>query len=284
MNPFRVPEMTKPYMEYDMIQKHTSLPELAVYRAKLLILFLSKTNPDSNLNELIATATSLVQLGLDTHDLVPESNLQKEEKNARSRQLKVLAGDYFSARFYHILAQAGQVEMIKQLSDAICEVNRLKMNLYLRMKQLKMAPQDFLEQSASIKMQLLLSFQQLMDGEQQRVWPELLKQLVVAEVLIEEIERSKSMVDFHNSWSYWHLLQTATKDEKKQLQTGDLDKLRQLNLKYNSLSHLHSLLENNIELVLNHIHRLSSESLKLEIKQIFEPLLSYRVKLQAVKE
>jgi heptaprenyl diphosphate synthase len=284
MNPFRIPEMTKPYIEYDMIQKHTSLPELAEYRAKLLFLFLSQTNSDSHLNELITAATSLVQLGLDTHDLVPVSNLQKEEKNARSRQLKVLAGDYFSARFYHMLAEAGQVEMIKQLSDAICEVNRLKMNLYLRMKQLKMTPQDFLEQSASIKMQLFLSFQHLMDGEQQRVWPEILKLLVAGEVLIEEIERSKSMVNFQDSWSFWHLLQSVTKDEKKQLQTGDQDKLRQLNLKYNSSSLLHSLLENNIELVWNLIHQLESDNLKREMKQIFEPFLSYRIKLQAVKE
>jgi heptaprenyl diphosphate synthase len=284
MNSFRIPEMTKPYIEYDMIQKHTTLPQLAEYRAKLLLLFLSKANSDAKLNDLITAATSLVQLGLDTHDLVPVSNLQKEEKNARSRQLKVLAGDYFSARFYHMLAQAGQVEMIKQLSDAICEVNRLKMNLYLRMKQLKMTPQDFLEHSAWIKMQLFLSFQHLMTGEQQRVWPEFLKQLVLGEVLIEEIERGKSMVDFHNSWSYWHLLQSGTKEEKKQLQTGDPDKLRQLNLKYNSSSLLYNMLENNIEFVLNQIHALESESLQREIKQIFEPFLSYRLKLQAVKE
>jgi heptaprenyl diphosphate synthase len=284
MNSFRIPEITKPYIEYDMIQKHTTLPELAEYRAKLLLLFLSKTNSDSNLNELITAATSLVQLGLDTHDQVPVSNLQKEEKSARSRQMKVLAGDYFSARFYHILAQAGQVEMIKQLSDAICEVNRLKMNLYLRMKQLKMTPEDFLEQSASIKIQLFLSFQHLMSGEQQRVWPEILKQLALGEVLVEEIEHSKSMVDFYSGWSYWHLLQSVTKEEKKQLQTGDPDKQRQLNLKYNSSSLLYSMLENNIEMVLKQIQSLESENLKREIKQIFEPFLSYRIKLQAVKE
>ena len=56
--------------------------------------------------------------------LVTASNDVKEKKAARSRQLKVLAGDYFSSRFYHLLAQAGQIEMIKQLSNAICEVNR----------------------------------------------------------------------------------------------------------------------------------------------------------------
>ena len=64
-------------------------------------------------SELFTLATSLVQLGLDTHDLVTASNDVKEKKAARSRQLKVLAGDYFSARFYHLLAQAGQIDMIK---------------------------------------------------------------------------------------------------------------------------------------------------------------------------
>jgi heptaprenyl diphosphate synthase len=276
MNPFRIAEMTKPYVEYDMIQKHTSLPELAEYRARLLLVFLNKSNQDSDHNELVTVATSLVQLGLDTHDLVPVTNLQKEEKDARSRQIKVLAGDYFSSRFYHILAQAGEIEMIKQLSDAICEVNRMKMNLYLRMNQMKVTAEVFLEQSVQIKMQLFLSFQHLMDGEQLRIWPEVLQLFALGEVLIEEIERSEGLVNFHNSFAYWHIFQTATKDEKKLLQAGEADKLRQLNLKYSSTPILQSHLDKNNERLLNQILQIESESLKHEIKLICEPFLKYQ--------
>jgi heptaprenyl diphosphate synthase len=276
MNPFRFAEMTKPYIEYDMIQKHTSLPEMAEYRARLLLVFLNKTNQDPAQNELVTVATSLVQLGLDTHDLVPVTNLQKEEKDARSRQLKVLAGDYFSSRFYHILAQAGEIEMIKQLADAICEVNRTKMNLYLRMKQLKMTADVFLEQSVQIKMQLFLSFRHLMNGEQMQIWPGVLQLFAIGEVLIEEIERSESLVNFQNSFAYWHIFQTATKDEKKLLQTGEPDKLRQLNLKYSSTLILQSQLDANNEHLLNQILQIESEGLKQEVKLICEPFLKYQ--------
>lgn len=277
MNPFRVAEMTKPYTEYDMIQKHTSLPELAEYRARLLLVFLNKTNQDFQQNEIITVATSLVQLALDTHDLVPVSNLQKEEKDARSRQLKVLAGDYFSSRFYHILAQAGQIEMIKQLSDAICEVNRTKMNLYLRMKQLKMTAAEFLEQSVLIKIQLFLSFEHLMDEEQLGIWSNVLKMFALGEVIATEIERSENTDDFNTSWSYWHILQSATKDEKKQLQSGETDKLRQLNLKYNGTSNLHTMQDQNMKQLSSQIEQIGLESLKQEIRLIFDSFYSYQM-------
>jgi heptaprenyl diphosphate synthase len=276
MNSFRVAEMTKPYTEYDMIQKHTSLPELAEYRVRLLLVFLNKTNQDQEQNEIISVATSLVQLGLDTHDLVPVSNLQKEEKDARSRQLKVLAGDYFSSRFYHILAQAGEIQMIKQLSDAICEVNRSKMNLYIRMKQLRMTATEFLEQSVLIKMQLFLSFGRLMDGERLQIWSEILKMFALGEVLAAEIERSGSLNDFNNSWSYWHILQSATKDEKKQLQAGKSDKLSQLNLKYNSSSSLLAMHDQNMKQLSSRIQQIESESLKQEIKMIYESFFNFQ--------
>lgn len=276
MNPFRVAEMTKPYTDYDMIQKHTSLPELAEYRARLLLVFLNKTNQNFEQNEIITVATSLVQLGLDTHDLVPVSNLQKEEKDARSRQLKVLAGDYFSSRFYHILAQAGQIEMIKQLSDAICEVNRSKMNLYLRMKQQKMTAAEYLEQSVLIKMQLFLSFEPLFAGEQLQIWADILKMFALGEVIAIEIERSENLDKFHTSWSYWHILESASKEEKKQLQSGEPDKLLQLNLKYNSTSSLQVMLDQNMQQLSRQIEQIGLESLKQELRLIFESFFKYQ--------
>ncbi|QGQ96876.1 heptaprenyl diphosphate synthase [Paenibacillus psychroresistens] len=276
MNAFRIAEITKPYTDYDMIQKHTSLPELAECRANLLLLFLNTAQEDTAQNELITIATSLVQLGLDTHDLVPVNNVQKEEKDARSRQLKVLAGDYFSSRFYHILAKAGQIEMIKQLSNAICEVNRTKMNLYLKMKQQKMTTVEFLEQSTQIKIQLFLSFEHLLNDEQRQIWSEILHMLAVGEVLWVEIERSKNLDDFQGSWAYWHLLQSATKDEKKQLQQGEPDKLRELNTKYRSTLELQLLLDKNIGQLKSRIQQIESESLKHKITAICEPHLEFQ--------
>ena len=115
--------------------------------------------------------------------LVTASNDIKEKKAARSRQLKVLAGDYFSSRFYHLLAQAGQIDMIKQLSNAICEVNRLKMNMYMKMKQLKLTAEDYIHQTVEIKSQLFLSFSEFMSEVYDQAWPDILRSYTRCEVL-----------------------------------------------------------------------------------------------------
>jgi heptaprenyl diphosphate synthase len=284
MNPFRISDMTKPYMEYDMIQIHTDLPNFPEFRARLLLAFLHKEDQLNENNELYTLATSLVQMGLDTHDMVPVSNQQKEKKEARARQLKVLAGDYFSSRFYNILSQSGQIEMIKQLSFAICEVNRMKMSLYLQIKQLKITADDYILQAANIKMQLFLSFQKLMEGKLLLSWPEILRGFTHCEVIIEEIERSESMQNFHGGWAFWHIFKLANKEEKKQLQMADADKLKPLLLKYNILFQLYLMLEIEINHMLTQIRQLDSDKLKQELVQICEPFTNYLAKLQAVKE
>jgi heptaprenyl diphosphate synthase len=284
MNLFRIPDLTKPYTEYDMIQIHTNLPELPEYQARLLMAFLSKAGETENNSELFTIAVSLVQLALDTHDLVPVSNQQKEQKSARARQLKVLAGDYFSSRFYHILSKAGQIEMIQQLSHAICEVNRLKMNLYLRMKQLKVTASEYLTQSVQIRMQLFISFQKQMTGSLQGLWTEVLQSFTQCEVILDEIKRSESLEQFHGSWAFWHIMPLATKEEKKLLQAEEPDKLRQMALKYKSTSALYNMLEVQIQQMLMIIRLLDSEKLKQELLLICEPFSHHMAELRAVKE
>jgi heptaprenyl diphosphate synthase len=284
MNLFRIPELTKPYTEYDMIQIHTNLPELHEYQGRLLLAFLTQTGEAEVNSESFAIAASLVQLALDTHDLVPASNQQKEQKSARARQLKVLAGDYFSSRFYHILSQAGHIEMIQQLSYAICEVNRLKMNLYLRMKQLKMTANTYLSQSVQIRMQLFLSFQKQMTGGLQQLWLEVLQSFTQCEVILEEIKRSESIELFHGSWAFWHIMTLAAKDEKKWLQAEEPEKLRQMTLKYKSTATLYNMLEMQIQQMLTIIRQLDSEKFKQELLLICEPFSHHMAKLRAVKE
>jgi hypothetical protein len=112
-----------------------------------------------------------------------------------------------------------------------------------------------------------------MVGEQLRIWPEVLRLFALAEVLIEEIERSESFVNFHDSFAYWHIFETAAKEEKKLLQSGEADKLRHLNIKYSCTLILQSHLDTNNEKLLNQIHQIESEGLKQEINLICEPFL-----------
>ncbi|MFF2286494.1 heptaprenyl diphosphate synthase component 1 [Peribacillus butanolivorans] len=76
-------------------------------------------------------STMLVQIALDTHEIVSNSGegieLPEELKN---RQLQVLAGDYYSGLYYQGLAGVGNVEMIRILSSAIKKINDHKIILY----------------------------------------------------------------------------------------------------------------------------------------------------------
>ncbi|MEI7024555.1 heptaprenyl diphosphate synthase component 1 [Paenibacillus sp. y28] len=277
MNSYRIPEIAKKYTDYDMIQTNTELPEFPHYRVRLLFAFLNKSGLPQESTELYALVTSLAQMGLDTHQLVSETNDVKETKAARSRQLQVLAGDYFSSRFYQLLSQAGHTEMTRQLSGAICEVNRLKMSLYVRMKQLKCSAEEYLQETVNIRMQLFLLFGRWMKDIYSIQWAEILEAFTRCEVLIHEIDRSNSLQELQGSWGYWYILQTGSKEEKRQLkgEQGDGGKLRSLWLKHNVKAQLYQMLQQQLALVQDKIGHLGSEKLTAELAAIGEPLVRY---------
>lgn len=277
MNSYRIPEIAKQYTEYDMIQIHTDLPDFPELRTRLLFAFLNGDNKLRSLSELFSLATALVQLGLDTHDLVTASNEVKEKKASRSRQLKVLAGDYFSARFYHLLAKTGQIDMIKQLSNAICEVNRLKMSSYMKMKQLKMTAEDYIHHTVEIKSQLFLTFSEVMSEAYKQAWPDILRGYVRCELLFDEIFRMESTANFKNSWGYWHINQNGTRDERKQLQVEEADptKVRTLLHKYNISSQLYQLLGAQTKQLQDRVKKLESDKLQSELFHMGEPFLRF---------
>lgn len=70
MNSYRIPEIASKYLEHDMIQKHTDLPHFPDFRSRLLYAFLDKHSVLAKQSELFTLVTSLVQIGMDTHDMV----------------------------------------------------------------------------------------------------------------------------------------------------------------------------------------------------------------------
>src|SRR5690242_14448879 len=115
MTSIRITQLANKYLNYDMINLHTELPQFPDGRISLLYAVLSQQPAAESNKELLALVTSLVQMGLDTHDLVDNGNADSNKGllGMRTQQLKVLAGDYFSSRFYHLLSQAGQIDTIR---------------------------------------------------------------------------------------------------------------------------------------------------------------------------
>lgn len=209
MNGYLVPSMAKKYLEHGIITRYTELPRFPHCRAELLYTFLRKAAKEDQRNdcELLPLATTLMQVALDTHDMVNNPQAGVGGRGDRKTQLRVLAGDYFSSRFYQLLAQAGQIEWVGRLADAICEINRLKVSLYMKMKQLKLSAEEYLTASVQIKSTLFKAFTHAFEGAYREWWPEVLEAFTFCEVIADELERSESPDEIEHSWTHWYLLQ-----------------------------------------------------------------------------
>lgn len=275
MKPYRIPEIAAKYVDYDMIQTHTELPEFPDSRTRLLFAFLSNQRTPLLHSELYALVASLVQLGMDTHDLIDSDSGHVAEKEMRSRQLKVLAGDYYSSRFYQLLAQAGQVGMIKRISNGVCEVNKLKVSFYMRMKQLRLTAEEYLTQCAQVRTELFAVFTDILDEKVSRIWSELLQGLGRCEVVMDELLRSDKPDKFSDSWGYWHVLHVGTEEEKRKLadKHDEPSFVAALIANYDIRGQLADKLKQAVAQMQSLTSRLDSEKVIRELQQIGETFL-----------
>jgi heptaprenyl diphosphate synthase len=233
MKPFLLNEMAKPYLEYDMIIKYTSVPRYVDYRARLLYSFLSLGSPSfAKHQEIVALATSLVQIGLDIHDGIDDKPINGEDaSDERKRQLRILAGDYYSARFYQLLAKVGQIQLINKISEAISEVNRLKLDIYMQAKTVKLSWKDQIEAKVKIRKPLFLVFSDLLQDSFQVVYPMALHRLTTCEVILEMLlsneydstDKDKFRDMFKAEWSQLNQLLSVS---PLRLIQDEVDKIR----------------------------------------------------------
>lgn len=276
MTRVRIAHMAQKYMNHDMISLHTDLPDFPEGRISLLYTVLSHQPAAAPQRELLSLVTSLVQMGLDTHELVNNEPLSKNGMfGMRAQQLKVLAGDYFSSRFYHLLSQAGQIEMIRRLSEAVCEINRIKVSLYAKMNQMKLDAEDYLHDAAKLKSGLFLSFSGFMSGLYERLWPELVERFSRCEVLLLELNRVERASSLAGSWGVWHILQEGTEEDRRALKERGEDSglIKSLLHKYEIAEKLGSLLRQSTQQLESSLQCLQSDKLLRELQPLIEPFV-----------
>jgi heptaprenyl diphosphate synthase len=166
-------------------------------------------------------------------------------------------------------------------------VNRLKMNLYTKMRLWKVTADEYLQQTVHIRTQLYASFSNQMDGNLYYNWPELLHNYTKCELILDEIKRLEAGSNFRLSWAFWHIMQSGTKEEKRQLQQQDepdQTKLRTLLLKYNVKVQLFQMLESQFKLVSDKVRQLDSDKLMQDLYRIGEPFTRYLTAPKALEE
>ncbi|WP_223066624.1 heptaprenyl diphosphate synthase component 1 [Paenibacillus caui] len=274
MKLYRVPDLANKYVDYDMIKAHTELAEFPDSRVRLLYSFLKNQHPEDEVRvEVCALAVYLLQLGLDTHDLIDPEPVRKEERLMRSRQLKVLAGDYFSSLFYQLLARTGQIEQISRLSSAVCEVNRMKARFYTKMKELLLTAEDYVRESALLKTQLFSFFTPLLDKSAQHFWSSLLRELSRCEALAQELSLSAQEPPIHVGYAYLRIMETGSPEDKAMLKRTKISARdwSSLLLKYKVMEQLSGKLHQSVKQVQLLLQEMSTERLYKELVGLAEP-------------
>ena len=267
-------ETARKYTEHDLIAAHTELPEFPELRSRVFAAFLRYATakaPHPKLQEAIGLAVSLMQHGLDTHELVDGTG------ETRRRQMTVLAGDYFSSRFYQVLSQAESVQTIGLVSQAVCEVNRFKMNMYLKAKRLLLSAEEYVRATVDINTHLFLTFTSWMEDVYRKSCPAVLRAVAECELIEAELTRTRPD-NVKDGWAYWYVVENGTPEEVELLVSGRMDesRLQSVMLKYNLIGRLTDRLEANVEELRQLLRGIGSDKLAEELLRLAEPLFAQR--------
>lgn len=120
-------------MHHPYIEQYVQTPHLDEDKLYILTAILNNTDLPEYKKEHFVVTAMLIQMALDTHDLVPNSNdAAIKDDDEKSKQLAVLAGDYYSGLYYYLLSEIEEVDMTRVLATAITDINELKMQLYYK--------------------------------------------------------------------------------------------------------------------------------------------------------
>ncbi|MEH7125303.1 heptaprenyl diphosphate synthase component 1 [Bacillus sp. JJ1773] len=123
-----VKEQIEKKIRHPYLLKYIESPNIDEDKLLLLVTVLDHVNlPEERLRNFAIT-TMLIQIALDTHELVTNEELDSDQ--LKDRQLTVLAGVYYSGLYYKILAELEDIPLIKSLATGIKEVNENKISVY----------------------------------------------------------------------------------------------------------------------------------------------------------
>lgn len=114
---------------YPYAERYIGEPGIPIFLMKMVCLIMQSYSVPREKIHRYCVAISFLQMGVDTHERVSVGE-EMTSHGKRSRQLLVLAGDYYSGLFYRLLAEEGDMVAIRQLSEAVCDINEAKMELY----------------------------------------------------------------------------------------------------------------------------------------------------------
>ena len=165
--------------------------------------------------------------------------------------------------------------MVEHIAGSICEVNRLKMTLYARIRQLKLTAEEYLQQMTGIRAQLFARFDHLMRNGLGKAWQDILESFVKCELLADELDHLGKPERLRYSWAFWRMREQGYGEVLGELESS-ADKREQVNAlmqKCRIKEQLLQLLDEQVGHLYEKAKRLDSDRLMQELLQIGEPFL-----------
>lgn len=132
MNEAMITQLVKQYKSDTLMQirqstllNYTGTPIIDEERLFFTLLPLLNGEDWNESERISVLAVSLIFSALAAHDLVKEQNA-----TSREQQLQVLAGDYYSGKYYQLLAKDKKIDLIKQLSECVTSITEHKTRFY----------------------------------------------------------------------------------------------------------------------------------------------------------
>jgi heptaprenyl diphosphate synthase len=116
------------YVFHPYLRQYIIPPNIDEDKLLILISIVDQLELSPYKRDIIVKAIMLMHIALDTHDHV--TNSLTDETSMKMRQLTVLAGDYYSGLYYKLLAEIGDIQVIKMLSEGVKNINEHKVLIY----------------------------------------------------------------------------------------------------------------------------------------------------------
>jgi hypothetical protein len=227
--------------------------------------------------ETVISTLLLIYHGLAVHD---EIEILAAREDERYRQLGVLAGDYYSSKYYRLLAEAGHVALIGVFARAIQTVNEAKAELERDLLDFTMTPARYLELQTIIHGTLLHSLRSAYLSDQAH-WEDTVTHLVRAAILAKEWQRAPQ-IPVTRTMANLTVWQQASSEERKwwkQLVAGksqDQNRLVSLHVKYGTSSALYQQVEDEIGHVEHTVMLAGATECLEELRTVFDQLTEVR--------
>lgn len=179
-NSNKIKKMLENKIHHPYIEKYIELPFIDLDKIGTLLYIFDEVDIVTQRKYEYIISVMLVQIALDTHDLVSIESYSPTDD--LKRQLHVLAGDYYSGMYYKSLADLGEIPLINALANAIKNINEEKMVLY---KNEVTNWQELIEVIQNIESLLYTSVAELYQLSEENV--ELIRSVLLINRLAKEI-------------------------------------------------------------------------------------------------